>query len=288
MRNKIITWLMRALVGVTFIISGFVKAIDPWGPFYKIQDYIVVFGWNITSNIVITGVFALCTYEFCVGIFTLLGCYRKSVPFGALLLMLFMLPLTLWIALTDPVADCGCFGDAFIISNWATFWKNILLTLAIIWLIKFNKSCICLIRPYIQWLALISSVLFIVVIGLVGYIYQPLIDFRPFPIGSIIHNPTNSTIENEDKGKEGSDSDFDSDAEENDPDEMIFIYSKDGEEHQFTLNDELPDEADGWKFVRRENVVNKDNTPFLSDKSNVDKSLEDSTIQVWSEDGDEE
>ena len=291
-----LTWLMRIFTGATFIFSGFVKSIDPWGTFYKIQDYIGVMGIDLPTNLVLTGVFALCIYEFCIGIFLLLGCYRKSSPYSALLLMLFMLPLTLWIALKNPVADCGCFGDAFIISNWATFWKNIVLTAGIIWLIKFNNSCMCLIRPYIQWIAFFVSAIFIIIIGLAGYIYQPLIDFRPYPIGSylISHDfDDNSNFENspsEDNAPLAEDSlqDFYS------SEEMLFVYSKDGKEYYFTIQDELPDEEDGWIFVRRETSpvdksFNSGNNNNTDSNTNRDNSSEEAhSIQIWDSNGDKE
>ena len=95
-----------------------------------------------------------------------------------------MLPLSLWIAMENPVADCGCFGDALVISNWMTFWKNVFLSAGILWLIKFNIKGICLISPAFQWLAVVASGIFIVIIEIIGFFYQPLIDFRDYPQGS--------------------------------------------------------------------------------------------------------
>lgn len=95
-----------------------------------------------------------------------------------------MLPLTLWIAIENPVSDCGCFGEALHLSNWLTFWKNVLLSAGIAWLLKYNISAICLITPAFQWLAVVTSGIFIVIIELVGFFYQPLIDFRDYPEGS--------------------------------------------------------------------------------------------------------
>lgn len=181
---NIVTWLLRILCGGLFIFSGFVKAIDPWGILFKIEEYLAAFGMPFPFAIVRLGVFGLCAIEFVVGCFLLLGCFRKSCPIFAALMMMFFLPFSLWIAMENPVADCGCFGEAIHISNWGTFWKNVVLSFGIIWLIKYNIKAVCLITPAFQWLAVVASGIFIVLIEIVGYFYQPLIDFRDYPEGA--------------------------------------------------------------------------------------------------------
>lgn len=182
----IITWILRIFCGGLFIFSGFVKAVDPWGTLFKIEEYLNVFAVPVPFGILRLGVFGLCAIEFIVGCFLLIGCFRKSCPVFAGLIMVFMLPLTLWIAMENPVADCGCFGDALIISNWLTFWKNVVLSAGIVWLIRYNISAVCLITPAFQWLAVVASGIFIVIIEAMGFFYQPLIDFRDYPVGSTL------------------------------------------------------------------------------------------------------
>lgn len=186
LRIQIITWVLRIICGGLFIFSGFVKAIDPWGFLFKIEEYLSAFGFTLPFAILRLGVFALCAVEFVVGSFLAIGCFRKSCPIFAGLIMMLMLPFTLWIAMENPVADCGCFGDAVTISNWGTFWKNVGVSACILWLIRFNLSAFCLITPAFQWLAVVASGIFIVIIELTGYFYQPLIDFRDYPEGSTL------------------------------------------------------------------------------------------------------
>lgn len=181
---KTVTWILRVLCGGLFVFSGFVKAIDPWGTFFKIEEYLGAFGLPMPFAIMRMAVFGLCAVEFIVGCFLLLGCFRKSCPVFAGLLMMFFLPLSLWIATENPVADCGCFGDAWQVSNWFSFWKNVVITAGIGWLLKYNISTGCLISPYFQWLAVVASGIFIVLIELIGFFYQPLIDFRNYPKGT--------------------------------------------------------------------------------------------------------
>ncbi|MCM1377078.1 MAG: DoxX family protein [Clostridium sp.] len=270
-----LTWLMRLLAGGVFIFSGFVKSIDPWGTIFKIQDYLGAMGLEIWPNVVLLGAFILCCSEFVLGVFTIAGCFRRSTPILMAIMMAFMLPLTLWIAIANPVADCGCFGDALKISNWGTFWKNIALTIIIVWLIRYNRRCRCLVEPFAQWLALTATALYIVCIALAGYVYQPLIDFRPYPEG-------------------GSIADFDSEAQESSGTEgMIFIYEKEGVKKEFSADDELPDEASGWKFVERiEGTAPTEETSNEKKNSTESKSFNNHETQrnfrIWSEDGSED
>lgn len=230
-----VTWIVRICVGGLFIFSGFVKAIDPWGTLFKFDEYFSALGVNVWTDLKVVGVFGLCGLEFVTGVFILLGCFRKSWPWVAAFIMAFMLPLTLWIALESPVSDCGCFGDAWKLTNWQTFWKNVALSVGIIWLIIYDKKSHWLITPALQWIAFVVSAIYIVIISLFGYVYQPLIDFRKFAIGNTLVSDYNS---------------------EDEP-EYLFVYERNGEQKEFSQNDELPDEAEGWKFVERREIKNQ-------------------------------
>lgn len=263
----LLTWLLRLLTGATFVISGFVKAVDPYGTFYKLQDYMGAMHLPSLSNLLLVGAFALFASEFIIGVFLLLGCFRKSTPILAMVFMAVMLPLTFWIAVWNPVEDCGCFGDAIILSNWETFWKNVVLTGCIIWLIKFNVRCRCLIMPSLQWIALMASGGYIIVIGLIGYLYQPLVDFRPYRTGEALAEPGNSRGENEENP------------------EYSFIYAKDGIEKRYTIDDVLPDEDSGWVFVRREEPGAQRSEGEQMGRESTEADAEDKTFRIWSEDG---
>ncbi len=255
----VLTWAMRLLFGGVFILSGFTKSIDPWGTIFKVNDYLAVLGIDLWPNLRLVVVFALCALEFFIGVMVLTGCFRRSAPVLGTLVMAFMLPFSLWIAMTNPVEDCGCFGDAVVISNWATFWKNVVLAIAAGWLCMYNRSIRSLITPAFQWISFVSTALYIVVIELFGYASQPLLDFRAYKEGEPL-------IE---RGLE----------ESNDP-SFIFIYEKDGVQKEFTEDDELPDESDGWKFVDR-----KEQPHAASDKR---QEGDDKTFRIWSRDGEDD
>ncbi len=227
----LLTTLMRLTVGGVFIFSGFTKGVDPWGTCYKITDYMNALGLTEWTGTALFVAVALAVIEFVLGVTIAVGAYRRGGPILALILLLVMTPLTLWLAVTGAVPDCGCFGDALHLSNWATFGKNVLLLLGVIYLLAFNKALRGMYGPAVQWIVLALSFAFITAIAYFGYFTQPLIDYRPYPEGTRL---VSSTVEDSDESEE----------------DFIFIYSKNGEEHEFTI-DSLPDEEDGWEFVTR-------------------------------------
>ncbi len=261
----VLTWLMRIVVGGVFIVSGLSKGIDPWGTYYKMVEYFTAMHIPVEElgNAVLALVFILFTIEFIIGVSLVFGCYRKAAPITGALFMLVMLPLTLWIAIADPVADCGCFGDFLVISNWATFIKNCLISLGVIWLLKFNTKTRSLISPYLQWIATVATAAYIVIVGYIGYWQQPTIDFRQYKAGTrLLAADTDSEY----------------------TPRYEFIYEKDGELRHFDEDDDLPEEKDGWKFLRREekDFVRNEDAGSESSDSGV------SDFRIWSEDGEED
>lgn len=257
---EIATWIIRLAVGSVFMFSGFAKAIDPYGTLYKVDAYLASMSLDIWPNLELVGVFALCAAEFLVGVFILTGCFRRSTAIIAAIIMAFMLPLTLWIAVSDPVDDCGCFGDAFVISNWATFWKNVALTAAIAWLVVYNKKCHWLVTPALQWIAFVATSIFIVIIELFGYISQPLIDFRPYKQGESIIDFENQTHTEEPQ--------------------FIFIYEKDGIRKEFRDTDVLPEESEGWEFIDRKELPRQQPTVSTAENGK--------SLRIWDKTGEED
>ena len=231
----------RILIGALFTFSGFVKAVDPLGFSYKMDDYLTAIGpffENFASLSLIAAV-VLAAFELLIGINLLFGIRLKESTWGAALLMLFMIPLTLWIAIANPVHDCGCFGDALIISNWATFWKNIVISAfiaGIFILLKNNK-------PYVQnktqWIFTVYAFVFAVGISIYCYQHLPLLDFRPYTAGTNIIEGM-ATPE---------------DAERDSFDTKL-IYAKNGVEKEFTLED-YPRNDSTWEFVDQVSLLIK-------------------------------
>ncbi len=222
-RLRIMTvWICRLLVGGTFIISGWAKAIDPWGFLIKASEYLQVWGLELPRELVLTGCVSLACAEFCTGVLVATGSLKRVAVWVAAALVAVMLPLTVYIAIEAPVSDCGCFGDFLVVSNTATLIKNIVLTALIAYLLAKGKDVKGIYAPPIQWLQITVSVAFPLVLAFVGYNVQPLVDFRPYKIGTSLFGGDDSSTEE------------------------CYIYEKNGVRQEFTL-DKLPD--DTWEFV---------------------------------------
>ncbi|MGN0214565.1 MAG: BT_3928 family protein [Muribaculaceae bacterium] len=224
-----LVYVLRLLVGVVFVVSGFAKAIDPWGTVYKLTDYLGILHLDSLTPYVTFGAFALPVVESLLGVFILFGLYRRFAPLLLTAVMVVMTAITFYLAVTDRMADCGCFGDVLVLSNWATFFKNVLLLAASVCLLLRNRIAKNIYGVGVQWVVWTFTMMLILSIEYYGYVFQPLIDFRPFKVGTHLY--------------EGPSADGDDDS-----DKFVFIYSKDGVEREFTL-DSLPD--DTWEYVDR-------------------------------------
>ncbi len=182
---KVLKTIVRLLLGIVFTFSGFVKAVDPLGSTYKFTDYFTeAFGIPSLSAISLVLAFFLSALEFVVGVCLIVNAKPRLSSLAALLFMVVFTPLTLYIAIANPVTDCGCFGDALVISNWATFSKNVvLLTMAIFLFIK-SKGNNTSYSNTVDWG--IAGGLFVACL-LFQYIslqHLPIMDFRPYKVGA--------------------------------------------------------------------------------------------------------
>ncbi|MDD4777452.1 MAG: DoxX family protein [Fermentimonas sp.] len=264
--DKIVVELSRVIVGATFAFSGFVKAVDPLGFTYKIQDYLITLNLTELFSLALPAAIFMVVAEFALGIFLLLGIYRKVTTHLLGLFMAFFTPLTLWIALTNPVEDCGCFGDALIISNWQTFYKNIILLAGTIFLIIKWRKISPLFSSKTAALTAILVVLYGVLFSLHNTYRLPIMDFRPYKIGANI--PAQMFV----------------DPDKADIFETVFIYSKDGVEKEFTETD-YPWNDSTWTFINMESrLVKEGEKPAIEDFAI--ESLYQDEAGVWNIGGD--
>lgn len=230
-----IVWTLRLLIGSVFIVSGIAKGLDIWGFVYKIEEYLGVWNFYQPHSLCLVAAIGISGAEFLGGLALLTGCYRRVAVWLLTAIMAVMLPLTLYIYIVSPVPDCGCFGDFIVLSNAATFWKNVAIVAGLVYLLIFNHKVSGLYHHYTQWMVVMAGFIYFLFVSLYGYMVQPMIDFRSFPIGtSLVADEADEDY-----------TDYDSAIE--------FIYEKDGEQEVFTI-DNLPDST--WTFVDRRVVGN--------------------------------
>lgn len=255
----------RTLLALTFVFSGFVKAIDPLGTTYKIEDYLKAFGGFFTELMPLAEMAAVCLIglELVLGLCMLLNVRTKWTCWLALAFYVVMLPLTLYIALENPVSDCGCFGDALVISNWATFWKNVVL-MALVVVLLCTRQYIP--ETFVWWGELVVLALAIAAAaGIMGYsrTHLPMMDFRPYKVG-------NNIVELMEV-PEGA---------EPDQYETTFVYERDGVEQEFTLEN-YPKGDSTWHFVDQKSVlVKKGFEPKIHDFELITLNYDDITYDV--------
>ena len=246
--KKILVEVLCILLGLLFVFSGFVKAVDPLGSAYKFQDYFTAFGMPWMEPLTLFASFVLSAFEFSLGICLLLGAYRKITSFFVLAFMLVMTLLTLYSAIFNPVTDCGCFGDALVISNWATFYKNIFLLAAAIIIFLKSQYIIPVFTKKSTWMGVLFSYLFIFGVSFYGYLNLPAFDFRPYKVGANV--PELMEI------PEGAPRDVY---------KKIYIYEKDGIQKEFTI-DNYPANDSLWVFVdSKTELIKKGYEPPIHD-----------------------
>lgn len=262
---KVLAEFSRLLIGLVFIFSGFVKAIDPTGGLIKIDEYLSVFGWDglkLFSGLIS---FNLAAIEFTLGVCVLLGAYRRYSSFLALLMMVFMTPLTLYLALFNPVSDCGCFGDALVITNWETFYKNIVLLAASVFLFIYNQRILPFFTYKSYWFVALYAYCMCLFFSYQNYSHLPVKDFRPYKIGADIPALMSTP--------EGA---------EEDEYNYTFIYEKDGVQKEFSLND-YPADDPSWTFVEsKTELIKQGYVPPIKDFVLFDSDDQDVTDEILS------
>lgn len=268
---KIIVNIARVLVGLLFIFSGLVKANDPLGLSYKMQEFFDVWAQNpsLTHFMQWLDVYALpfsiimITLEIIVGIGILLGTWKKFFSKLLVILIIFFSFLTGYAVLSGKIATCGCFGDCIPLTALESFIKDLILLVLVLIIYSGVNYIRPIVMPGVNFVVIIISTL--VIIGLQWYVLQhkPFVDCLPYKIGA-------NLIE----GRK-----VPADAIP-DKKEFRFYYKKDGKEQEFTSKN-LPDSP--WQFVRREDVIiqkGKNNEPPIKDLYLTTASGNDSTEAI--------
>ena len=237
---------LRFTLALVFAFSGFVKAVDPMGTVYKMADYAEAFSLSLPAGLLFVGAILLITIEYVIGICLFFGLYRKFYLSLAIAFLAVMTPLTLYLALYNPVTDCGCFGDAVVLTNWQTFGKNLLLLLMAVVALLGSKHVWIFMSDRTRWLIFVYAIVSVSFFIPYNLRHLPAIDFRPYHIGANIID--GMTVP---------------DDAPQDEYETLFVLEKEGQQRTFTA-DNYPDST--WTFVSRENrLVSRGYVPPITD-----------------------
>lgn len=274
---KLIVNVSRIIVGILFIFSGLVKANDPQGLSYKMQEFFEVWArdaslttfMNWLSDLALPFSIIMITLEIIVGVAILLGAWKKFYSWLLLILIVFFSFLTGYAVLSGKIATCGCFGDCIPLTAMQSFIKDLIL-LALVLIIFFGKKYIypVLTSAFNFLIILLSCVL---VLGFQWYVMRhlPVVDCLPFKIGNNIIELRKMPADAVPDKKE-----------------YKFIYEKEGKKQEFTIKD-LPDST--WQFISRQDFIvtkGKNNEPLIKDFYLNSVSGNDSTEAILTIDAD--
>jgi uncharacterized membrane protein YphA (DoxX/SURF4 family) len=244
--------IARILLGLTFVFSGFAKGIDPWGSAYKFTDYFNAFHMPWFTGLAFTLGILLAAAEFTMGVALIFNFFLRVISWVTLAFMIFFTGLTFVLALTNPVTDCGCFGDALVITNWQTFYKNIVLLALAIFIFVNRKKYKGKNGPILSTVLTVITLVFYFYLVAYSYNHLPIIDFSPYKVGVNIPDAM--------KVPEGAPKAIY---------ENNFIYKnlKTGEEKEFTENNIPWKDTLNWKYVKSKDpiVIQKGYTPPIHD-----------------------
>lgn len=255
----------RLLLAATFIFSGFVKANDPLGTAYKLEDYIHAMAWFTLPDTFLLGcAVILAFFEFTLGVSILFGMKRRATSVVTLIFMAVMTLLTVYIAIVNPVSDCGCFGDVLILSNGATLAKNIVLLAAAILVQRYYRLQKNFLGQSLKWF-----IAFVTLCSIIGYaiyciVCLPVFDFRPYKIGT---NLREAVVGASQQPK------FD----------VAIIYEKDGQTLTLTAEDDDPDST--WTYVETRRIPRANTDLAIADFYVTNAENEDITSDILLDDG---
>ncbi|MDR0953802.1 MAG: DoxX family protein [Rikenellaceae bacterium] len=231
--------LVRIVLAVVFIASGFLKGVDPWSGAIKMGEYFSAFGMEWLDGVRFPLAIGQAAFEMWLGLMLLFNLWRTFTRFFVLLFMVFFTGLTLFIALTNPVSDCGCFGDAIPLTNWQTFFKNlVLLPLSILLFAHIRREIVT--RPIRSRYGIVAILAVLALWpGLRGLRSLPAIDFLPYKVGANL--PSKIVVAPEDRGESHT--------------TLIYRDRASGQEQEFEVSDTTWYDTLRWEFVDTRTVV---------------------------------
>ncbi len=176
----------RLLIGCLFLFSGFVKIIDPVGSSLVISEYLRAFGLDFLLPLSMLAGVVRDLLECMLGVMLLLDFRKQLTAWGVFLFMSFFTLLTLYLALYNPVSDCGCFGEALKLTNWQTFIKNLVFWPFTLILFLQRKRTPPVSTGWAEWPVCGLFAAAALFLSVYCYRHLPLIDFMGFRVGNSV------------------------------------------------------------------------------------------------------
>lgn len=238
----------RLLLACTFLFSGFVKANDPLGTMYKLQDYVAaMLPFSLPDTFLLACGILLAALEFMLGIYLLFAIKRDLTARLTATFMGIMTLLTVYIAIADPVPDCGCFGDVIVLSNIATLLKNIVLMTAAVIVAYHYRLQRQIVGTNVKWLISLIGMCFIIAYAVYCTIHLPLFDFRPYKVGTDLRKAVSAAEQEYD---------------------VKIVYKRGDETLELSADDDDPDST--WTYVETKSI------PKGNQQASVDLAIYDS------------
>ena len=181
---KKLSTISRIIVGLLFMFSGFVKGVDPLGTAYRMTDYLEVMKIHSLVPYALTFSILLCSFEFILGFLLVTNVKLKVVSWLTLLMMTFFTIVTFFDATKNLVKDCGCFGDAVKLTNWQTFYKNIVLMIFTLLIIFGRKKIKPFFKEKTEYIIIIAASILFIWFSVYNYRNLPMLDFRAWKVGN--------------------------------------------------------------------------------------------------------
>lgn len=257
---KYLLWILRIIIGVTFIFSGVVKANDPMGLVYKMNEFYEVLHLGFMEPLSFTFAIFMIAFEIISGVAVLLGFAFNFFAFLLLLLNIFFTFLTGYALYSGKIKECGCFGACIPLSPTATFYKDLVLTAFAIVLFIYRSRVTPLLPRKFGVAVMLLAICF--AFGVQGWaiVHLPFNDCMPYRPGSNI-------LQKMQPGPDYKPAEIKS----------VFIYEKNGKQQEFTM-DNYPWQDTTWKFVDRKDKIIREATGepeihdfILTDSNNTDE-----------------
>ena len=188
--------IIRVFTGLIFIFSAFVKGVDPIGTDYRVVDYLEAYGWYFLMDYTLALSVLLISVEFLLGIALIFKLRIRLASLGVLLIMVFFTFVTYFDAMYELVPDCGCFGDAVKLTNWETFYKNIVLLAFALFIFLYRSKIVIRMSNLMQTIVLIAMLGVFDLFISHNYNHLPVIDFREWKVGNDMKSTGKETVVN--------------------------------------------------------------------------------------------